>query len=52
MIIYVERHIKINSDELDKICFKSKNLYNKANYIIRQKFIETSKEVKEGERDW
>lgn len=25
--------------ELDQLCFKSKNLYNYANYIIRQRFI-------------
>ncbi len=30
-------------NECDSLCFLSKNLYNKANYIIRQKFIETSK---------
>jgi putative transposase len=30
--------------EIDKLCFLSKNLYNKANYIIRQEFIKTSKE--------
>jgi len=51
MTIYVERHIKVGAPELDEICFKSKNLYNKANYVIRQKFIETSKQVKDGERD-
>jgi len=48
----VERHIiKQNHkfyDEIDKLCFLSKNLYNKANYIIRQEFIKTSKEKEEG----
>jgi len=50
-----ERHI-INKnhlfyDELDSIGFLSKNLYNKANYIIRQEFISTSKEKELGKRD-
>jgi putative transposase len=45
-----ERHIIIDSQRLDDLCFKSKNLYNKANYVVRQKFIETSKEVEEGKR--
>jgi len=39
----VEKHIIKNSNKLypilDDLCFKSKNLYNKANYIIRQEFI-------------
>jgi len=48
----VERH-NINSNhsyykELDKLCFLSKNLYNKANYIVRQEFIESSKEKELG----
>jgi putative transposase len=38
-----EKHIIKPSNELysilDELCFKSKNLYNKANYIIRQEFI-------------
>ena len=51
----VERHI-INKNhsfynELDSIGFLSKNLYNKANYIIRQEFISTSKEKELGKRD-
>ena len=36
----VERHIIINNKELDRICFLSKNLYNYANYQIRQSFIQ------------
>ena len=48
----VEKHIIKNSnenyDEIDKISFLSKNLYNKANYIIRQEFIRTSKEYEAG----
>jgi putative transposase len=39
----IEKHIIKPSNELygvlDDLCFKSKNLYNKANYIIRQEFI-------------
>lgn len=39
-----ERHIITKSnimwEQLDSLCFKSKNLYNYANYIIRQSFIE------------
>ncbi len=38
-----ERHTISRSNplwkELDQLCFKSKNLYNYANYIIRQRFI-------------
>ena len=50
-----ERHI-INKNhpmfkEIDATAFLSKNLYNKANYIIRQEFINTSKEKEEGKRD-
>ena len=41
-IIYLtERHIIKNSKELDEICFKSKNLYNRALYLIRQHYFET-----------
>jgi IS605 OrfB family transposase len=50
-----ERHIikKNNSffKEIDAISFLSKNLYNKANYIVRQEFINTSKEKESGKRD-
>lgn len=50
----VERHIinKNNSffKELDCISFLSKNLYNKANYIIRQEFISTTREKELGSR--
>lgn len=37
----VERHIIKNNKELDEICFNSKNLYNKALYLIRQHYFET-----------
>lgn len=36
-----ERHIIKNDKELDKLCFKSKNLYNKALYLVRQHYFET-----------
>lgn len=38
-MVLVEKHIIKNSEELDILTFKCKNLYNKANYIIRQEFI-------------
>jgi putative transposase len=48
----VEKHIvKYNSEfysECDKLCFLSKNLYNYANYLVRQEFIKTSKDKKDG----
>ena len=48
----VERHI-INQGypffkAIDAVSFLSKNLYNKANYIVRQEFINTSKEKEKG----
>jgi len=51
-MILIEKH-KISSNhpyykELDELCFLSKNLYNKANYIIRQEFIKTSKDKQDG----
>lgn len=51
MPVYVERHIKIKANELDIICFKSKNLYNKANYVIRQNFINDKLWVRYNEID-
>lgn len=38
----VERHIILKSRQLQHICWLSKNLYNYANYQIRQHFVETS----------
>ena len=35
-----ERHIIKNNKELDMICFKSKNLYNRALYLVRQHYFE------------
>lgn len=51
----VERHI-INKNHsyykfLDEFCFKSKNLYNFANYNIRKQFIEENKFLKYTEID-
>jgi len=40
-----ENHIIKSSKELDDITFKCKNLYNKANYIIRQEFINNGKYI-------
>lgn len=49
-ILRAERHI-INKNHVmyktcDDLCFKSKNLYNYANYIQRQKFIDTGSIIK------
>lgn len=45
----VEKHIIKKSHkyykELDNLCFLSKNLYNVANYVVRQKFISTKKYI-------
>jgi transposase, IS605 orfB family len=42
-----ERHIIKNNKELDELCFKVKNLYNKALYFVRQHYFETK-----GYLDW
>ena len=39
-------------DEADKVSFAAKNLYNYANYLVRQEFINTSKEKEEGKREF
>ena len=36
-----ERHIIKNNKELDEVCFKSKNLYNRALYLVRQHYFNT-----------
>ena len=36
-----ERHIVKGNSELDDLCFKVKNLYNKALYLVRQYYFET-----------
>ena len=45
----VERHIIIGNKNLDELCFLSKNLYNYANYLIRQEFTQSNKLVSEYE---
>ena len=42
-------HLHLNLVQ-DNVCFLSKNLYNYANYIIRQEFIQTSKDKEAGHR--
>ena len=46
----VERII-IKDKRLDNLCYLTKNLYNYANYIIRQEFITTTKEKEQGLRE-
>ena len=36
-----ERHIIKNNKELDEVCFNSKNLYNRALYLVRQHYFKT-----------
>ena len=36
---------------LDQFCFLSKNLYNHANYIVRQSFVKDNKWIRYGELD-
>ena len=51
-MILAERHIinqnSIHFSECDRICLLSKNLYNYANYMVRQEFINSSKDKKDG----
>ena len=47
-VIRSEKHMIKNSKVLDELCFISKNLYNQANFLVRQTFIETSKQKKQG----
>lgn len=51
----VEKHIiKPNNKYyslLDEFCYKSKNLYNCANYIIRQEFINNGKWIRYNDLD-
>jgi putative transposase len=44
-MLLTENHIIKGSKELDDITFKCKNLYNKANYLIRQEFINNGKYI-------
>lgn len=51
----VEKHIIKSNNKyykmLDEFCFKSKNLYNYANYIIRQEFVNNGKWIRYNELD-
>jgi putative transposase len=40
-----EQHILNKTEEIDDICFKSKNLYNRSLYLIRQYFFDTNKYI-------
>ena len=42
-IIIKKSHPKFKT--IDEMCFHSKNLYNEANYVIRQKFIESGEYI-------
>ena len=47
-----QHNIKLNSEFgefIDNYCFKSKNLYNYANYIIRQEFIKNDRWIQYNE---
>ena len=45
----VERHIILRDENLDNLCFLSKNLYNYCNYLIRQEFTGAGKMLSEYE---
>ena len=40
-----ERHVIKDNKQLDEICFKSKNLYNRALYLVRQHYFNTGKHL-------
>lgn len=44
-MLLVESHIINESVELNQLTFKCKNLYNKANYILRNEFISNGKYI-------
>ena len=49
-----QHNIKLDSEFgkfVDDYCFKSKNLYNYANYIIRQEFINNDRWIKYNDED-
>lgn len=52
----VERHIVVRSNKnfkrIDELSFAAKNLYNKANYVVRQEFISSRKLVAEGKIEY
>lgn len=41
----VEQHILKKTEELDSLCFKSKNLYNSCLYVVKQYFFEHQKYI-------
>nr|DAN33187.1 MAG TPA: endonuclease [Caudoviricetes sp.] len=41
MMYLIERHVIKSNKELDELCFKSKNLYNRALYLVKQHYFET-----------
>jgi putative transposase len=43
----VERHIIKWNKQMDELCFKSKNLYNYVNYLIRQEYVKNKKMLDE-----
>jgi len=43
----VERHIIVKDENLDKICFLSKNLYNYVNFILRQAHLKKFDQIPE-----
>ena len=49
----VEQHLIKKSDDIykiiDDLCFKSKNVYNYANYIVRQEFIKNNRWIRYNE---
>lgn len=51
----VEKHIIKSNNKyynmLDEFCFKSKNLYNQGNYIIRQEFINSGEWIRYNDLD-
>lgn len=51
----VEKHIIKSNNKyyslLDEFCYKSKNLYNYANYIIRQEFVNNGKWIRYNDLD-
>ena len=44
-MILTESHIIGTNKELDELTFKTKNLYNKSNYMIRQEFINNGRYI-------
>ena len=49
-VIRTEKYIMRSADpyyeQMDQMCFNAKNLYNQANYIVRQEFIKSGKWIR------